>query len=263
MTTEFEFDRDTALEPAGDGSFTAVVSDRWNTLVGPDGGYVLAIATRALQHTLRLPDPLVTSAHFVRPVQPGDVSITTETIKLGRRHATGTARLSQDGKPRLIATATFCDLSATHGGELSLAAPPDLPAPEDALNPMDAMDTSAASIAERVDYRLGRLPGWVRGAPSGDPSIELWMRFTDGRPPDPLGLLFLVDAAPPAVLEIGELGSSTVEITVHVRARPAPGWLACRLQTKHLTGGYHEEDMDIWDCEGILVAQSRQLALLA
>ncbi|MGH2736311.1 MAG: thioesterase family protein, partial [Actinomycetota bacterium] len=91
---------------------------------------------------------------------------------------------------------------------------------------------------------------------------EFWMRFKEGRPADLLSLPMLVDAAAPAVLEIGEIGSSTMELTVHLRARPAPGWLACRVTTRHVIGGYHEEDFEIWDTEGTLVAQSRQLALL-
>jgi hypothetical protein len=41
---------------------------------------------------------------------------------------------------------------------------------------------------------------------------------------------------------------------IHVRARPAP---------RYMTTGYHEEDFEIWDSGGMLVAQSRQLALPA
>jgi MFS family permease len=72
----------------------------------------------------------------------------------------------------------------------------------------------------------------------------------------------MVDAAAPAVLELGEPGSATIELTVHVRAQPAPGWLACRALTRHVIGGFHEEDFEIWDAAGNLVAQSRQLAML-
>lgn len=49
---------------------------------------------------------------------------------------------------------------------------------------------------------------------------------------------------------------------MHLRAHPAPGWLACRAATRFVIGGYHEEDFEIWDSTGALVAQSRQLALL-
>ena len=89
------------------------------------------------------------------------------------------------------------------------------------------------------------------------------MRFRGGREADPLALAALVDSAAPAVLELGVHGSATMELTVHVRGRPAPGWLACRASTRYLIGGYHEEDFEIWDSTGRLVAQSRQFALLA
>lgn len=47
------------------------------------------------------------------------------------------------------------------------------------------------------------------------------------------------------------------------RARPEPGWLACRAGTRHVINGYHEEDFEIWDSGGRLVAQARQLARLS
>ena len=103
------------------------------------------------------------------------------------------------------------------------------------------------SITEQLEYRAPELPGWAQGAPAARPSFEFWMRFSDGRDADPLALAALVDGAAPAVLDIGAPGSATIELTVHVRARPAPGWLACRTTTRHVIGGYHEEDFEIWD----------------
>jgi hypothetical protein len=47
---------------------------------------------------------------------------------------------------------------------------------------------------------------------------------------------------------------------VHVRARPAPGMLLTRFTTRALIGGYLEEDGELWDSTGTLVAISRQLA---
>ncbi len=54
----------------------------------------------------------------------------------------------------------------------------------------------------------------------------------------------------------------TVELTAHIRARPAPGWLRCAFTTNYVTNGFLEEDGVIWDQAGTLVAQSRQLALV-
>ena len=54
----------------------------------------------------------------------------------------------------------------------------------------------------------------------------------------------------------------TIELTTHIRARPAPGWLRVVLRTRLLVDGYLDEDAEVWDEEDRLVAMSRQLALL-
>jgi len=113
-----------------------------------------------------------------------------------------------------------------------------------------------------------RLADHLRAAPEATEALlrrcesEGLVRYRDGRDADPLSLPAPVDAAAPVILDLGEVGSATVELTVHVRARPAPGWLACRSTTRFVAGGFHEEDFEIWDAAGVLVAQSRQLALL-
>ncbi len=262
MSSGSEFDSDTAVEKKGDNAFRGEVTDRWNTFAGPDGGYVLATIARAALESLPLPDPLAIDAHFLRPVATGELSITTEVVRVGRRHATASMSAFQNDKEVIRATVTAADLEQAAGRTEQLEAPLQLPDPESSPDPLEDFGDISPSIAHRVDYRFRDVPGWAQGKPSGSPTHELWMRFRDGRQPDPLSLLFFVDAAPPAILEIGELGSSTVQLSVHVRGRPAPGWLACRLATRHVLSGYHEEDMDIWDSKGNLVAQSRQLALL-
>jgi acyl-CoA thioesterase len=86
------------------------------------------------------------------------------------------------------------------------------------------------------------------------------MRLNEGGGQDLLSIPFLADAAPPAVMEVRATGSTTLEVTVHVRARPASAWLACLATTRYIINGYHEEDFEVWDETGQLVAQSRQLA---
>ena len=88
------------------------------------------------------------------------------------------------------------------------------------------------------------------------------MRLREGGGDDTLALALLVDAAAPAVMELGARGSTTVELTLHVRRRPRQGWFACRATTHSLLDGWHDEDFEVWDAEGNLVAQSRQLARL-
>jgi acyl-CoA thioesterase len=254
------FDEDTRVEKTSDG-YAARLSDRWNALGGvPNGGYLLAVALNALRHEMPLPDPVVASATYLRPGETGPAEIATEVARAGRRVATGEARLSQHGREIVRVVATFADLAAANGRTLIRSAPPALPPPEDAhelLAPLPGV-----TIVDRFEYRSAVPPGWANGAPTGESELAFWMRFRDGRDADPVALAAMVDAAAPAVLELGVPGSATIELTVHVRARPAPGWLACRAVTRHVIGGFHEEDFEIWDSAGALVAQSRQFALL-
>ena len=72
-----------------------------------------------------------------------------------------------------------------------------------------------------------------------------------------------VDALPPVTFNLGIMGwAPTLELTAHIRAKPAPGWLRLRHHTRNIAGGMFEEDCEVWDSADRLVAQSRQLALL-
>ena len=134
----------------------------------------------------------------------------------------------------------------------------------DAREPDPLLLLLAVDALPPVAFELG-LPGWT-------PTLELtahvrarpapgWLRMADGREPDPLLLLLAVDALPPVAFELGLPGwTPTLELTAHVRARPAPGWLRVNLTSRTMSGGYLEEDAEVWDSEGRLVALSRQLA---
>jgi Acyl-CoA thioesterase len=263
--TGYAFDTDTAVEAVAPGRYAATVTDRWSALGGgPNGGYLLGICLRALSADLpdSHPDPLVVSAYFLRPGTVGPAELRTEVVRAGRRIATGEAHLVQDGKEAVRVVANFADLGSAQGRTEVFGEAPKLPVPEECVDLTGGQSIPGLTIAERYEYRFPEAPGWLRGEPSGEPHKEFWMRFSDGRDADTMSLAPLVDGAAPAVVELGEYASSTVELTVHVRARPAPGWLACRVHTRYVIDGYHEEDFEIWDATGSLVAQGRQLALL-
>jgi acyl-CoA thioesterase len=50
-------------------------------------------------------------------------------------------------------------------------------------------------------------------------------------------------------------------MTVHWRGHVGPGWHLARFTTGTVAGGYLEEDGELFDEDGRLVAMSRQLAL--
>lgn len=257
------FETDTAVHCLDDDHFAATITDRWNGLAGrPLGGYVLAVGLRALQAAMPFPDLLVASGFFMRPVDPGSVDIRTELARTGKSSASGEVRLCQGGREALRCVATFADLDAADGQQLALAGPPDLPTPEDTFDLFEGGQPPAASIADRVEYRVADALQGRQQRQGRRPATTLWIRLREGGGHDTLAVPFLVDAAPPAVIEIGATGSTTFQLTTHVRARPHSGWFACRATTAFITDGYHEEDVELWDEEGRLLAQSRQLARL-
>ena len=279
---DFAFDEDSRVVAAGpEGAFTAALTGRWNGTAGAvNGGYMLAICTRALALAMPFPDPVVVSGFFLRPGTAGPAAVSASVISSGRSTAFGEAALTQDGKDVVRVTAAFARLGragpgAGPGAGAGAGAdagtgqdglvfldgtPPALPPPAECVG-VPVGSFGRASIAERIEFRSAELPGWFTGRPSGRPASEFWMRFADGREADLLSLPLLVDSTAPSVLELGA-GSTTIQLTVHLRAHPAPGWLACRATTRFVSNGYHEEDFEVWDSAGTLVAQSRQLALI-
>ena len=118
---------------------------------------------------------------------------------------------------------------------------------------------------DKVDLRLHPDDAGFRdGTPSGDPRVRGWFRFPGDEPVGSLGLLCVLDAFPPTVFnaDLPLAWVPTLELTAHVRRRPAPGWLSCEFTTRIVSSGFLEEDGLVWDREGRIVAQSRQLALV-
>lgn len=259
-----EFDHATASRPAGDGTRLVTITDAWDTPnLTRNGGYVLAVVAEAMRHSSPKKDILSASVNFLKPHPLGEAEVVSELVRDGRRTSVVLGRLLADGDATTTVTATFIDRDAVQDGYTHTPpARPTLPAPEDCVDAFAPVPKGAIKIADHFDYRHAAVPGWAQGSPSGAMEATYWTRFTDGREPDDLSLLSFPDAYPPVVADIGKIASATVQMTIHVYRRPAPGWLLVRVSTRHVIDGFHDEDVEIWDAEGHLVAQSRQLAIL-
>ena len=103
--------------------------------------------------------------------------------------------------------------------------------------------------------------GWRQHEPSGVPEMRGYVRLREPRDPDALLLALAVDALPPVVFGLGATGwAPTVELTWHMRGVPVPGPLQVAARCRHVSGGWFDEEAEVWDAAGRLVAQSRQLA---
>ena len=258
-----EFDEDTAVEATGAGRWRGRISDRWDIGPIPNGGYVLAVALSALRQAMPGKEPLTVTAHFLRRADHGPSDIHVDVVKRGRSTSTATVRMVQGGHDHLVGVATFGHLATAPDGAAFIdGAPPAVP-PLDAPEPA-AFGLAAPEIGKRFDIRFAdeSVP-FLRGERGDRAEIRGRIRFADGRAPDAHSLALFADALPPPVFNVMASGwVPTVELTVHVRARPSPGWLHCRFRTRFAFGGYLEEDGEIWDERGTLVALSRQLAAL-
>jgi acyl-CoA thioesterase len=244
--------------------WSGAIAPGWDIAANANGGYLLAIAARALSAALDRPDPVTISAHYLSPGRPGRVTIRTQVIKQGRSLGSGTAVLLSGGRPLLSCIGTFGELSGTAGPQVMDLAPPVMPDPDDCL-PVVATSTFPPPFMGKVELRLHPEDGqFLRGRHTGQALMRGWFRLRDDERADTIALLCAADAFPPTAFNAGlpMAWTPTIELTVHVRARPEPGWLRCTFATHFVTGGFLEEDGEIWDPAGRLVAQSRQLALV-
>ena len=139
---------------------------------------------------------------------------------------------------------------------------PAIPPPDACPGRSGSAQGVGLPILQRLDIRLH--PDEAVPGAAGRAQVSGWIRFADGRAADPLACLLMADAFPPAVFGLlGMVGwVPTIELTVHLRARPVPGWLLGRFWAEDLRDGRVIENGALWDSSGQLVAQSRQLALV-
>jgi hypothetical protein len=257
------FDLATAVR-GGPERFTAEVDPGWTVAGRPNGGYLLALVTRAALEAVGQPHPLAVSAHFLAPAEPGAAELEVRRLRAGGRLSTARVTLAQEGQARLeaLVTAGRIDPDAAPGWRRA-SGPAGLP-PVEACVPArpELPGGMRANLLDHIDLRIDpATAGWVAGRPGGRLEVRGWVRFSDGRAPDPLALLQVVDALPPSSFDLGlPSWAPTVELTVYLRGLPAPGWLACVVTGQLWQGGWFDEEAEVWDSAGNLVAQSRQFA---
>jgi len=270
---DYEFDRAIAVPPSAPGEYAAMLDPGWVVGGGVNGGYLLAVIGNAIRAELAesgQPDPVSVSAYYLTPTVPGPAVVRVRRVRTGGQRATVAASLvqQQDGEEveRITVLAVYGDLDRTPDEVQRQVTPPDLPPVEECIEARHAPEEvrRMAPLLERFGTRLDpACVGWAVGKPSGAGVIQGWFKLADDRPLDPIALLMVVDALPPVTFDLGLPGwAPTLELTAHVRARPAAGWAVVRHATRTISGGYFEEDCEVWDSAGRLVVQSRQLALL-
>lgn len=260
----FLLDDAVASTPLGNGTHRVELTADWNTANGtPNGGYVLALLLHATLQESAHPDPLSIAITYFRPAVAGTAEVRIREVRKGRRVSTYDALLAQDGKEIAHAVVSTHDWDAVGSVDHTPHAAPAVPPPSECQDVSALVPAGMVPILDRYTYRAPQAPGWLTGTPSGTTESLCWIRAADARPVDGLLAGAMTDAFPPVTAEIGHLASATIQLTVHFRRRPATTWALGHVVTRHVIHGYHDEDVELWDQQGRLIAQGRQLAILA
>jgi acyl-CoA thioesterase len=263
-TTVSAFQRATAVEPLGDGAWHATCDGEWATQLGANGGFIAAIVLRAMIAALDDParEARSLTCHYLRPPEMGEVRVEVAVERQGRTLSTLTARLTQGGRLCVIAVAAF---TVELAGAVDYAGlPPRAPEPDDVER---LAPPPEVPIVAQFDVRptLGGEP--YSGAP--EPVTGGWLRFADPQPLDAPALAMYADAWLPSPMPFLNRPAlaPTVDLTVHFRAPAVAAEIAddpvlAMFRSSTSAGGLFEEDGELWSRDGVLLAQSRQLALL-
>lgn len=263
MSGEFEAATSVRRRDDGTGSgvYDADIAPGWDIGGNANGGYLMALAAAAMGDAVDRP-PLSLTAHYLVPGKVGPCEVDVDVLRAGRRMATVAARLRANGDTSLALIGTFGE-QGEPGVAVTDGAPPPLPPVAECISSSPPVDSG---FIDRVSVRIRPGDGGFReGRPSGLAEIAGWFEFADRHPVDALGLLLAADAFAPVCFNRPEFPvgwAPTLELTVHVRGVPAPGPLRCVFRSRFMQNGMFEEDGEMWDSSGRLVAQSRQLALI-
>jgi len=262
------FDQATAVTALGGGAYTAVSDPDWEAPNGPNGGYLAAIVLRAMAADLgdaSRPARSIT-LHYLRPPRAGEIRIDVVVERSGRRLSNLTARVAQGDRLCVIATAAFA--GAFGPAPAHFAAPMPAVPPARDVEPYPAHE-GLPPIARRFVLR-----GAIGAPPFSGADEALtggWMSLHEPQPLDAALLALYADGWLPAAFTAltAPAFAPTIDLTIHFRdpaaaaAVPPEEPVLGIFRSRFEADGIIEEDGELWSPDGVLLAHSRQLALLA
>jgi acyl-CoA thioesterase len=257
-----DFERDTRLEGANR-RYRATLSADWE-IWGPNGGYLAAIALRAVGQEAKIPRPATFTSHFLSVGAFAPVDVEVVPIRQGRRSESFRVSISQEGRgllEGLVRTAAEGPgLGHRHG------AAPEAPDPETLASADELRDPEwpRYSFWQNLDARplhpeRFREPPTVR-----DPVWLEWYRFRPRATVDDPFLdasrsLLLIDTLswPAACQPHPDAPFIAPNLDVSVwfhQAAPESDWLLVDHECRVATGGLMGTTARVWSRDGRLLA---------
>lgn len=249
-------------------AFAGELNEHWT--IGPKvhGGAMLALCANAARLACGDTDalqPVAVSASYLWAPDPGPMQLVTTIRKRGRRVSLVDVELNQGERTAVRAVITLSEPEHQAPPLLSFnpVVPLMTPEPPPGLEPIGAGHPMEhiVHLAHGCDIRPALTTLGPR-SDGGPPVIEMWVR-PKGAAPDVLFALLCGDVSAPVTYSVNRNGwAPTVQLTAYLRAIPADGWLRVICSCVQIGQDWFDEDHTVVDCEGRIVVQSRQLAMV-
>ena len=261
-----DFATATALSPDGDG-FSGTLDRDWWGGVGPHGGYLAAILTRA---ALLAADPKQQlrslTVHYLDSAREGEFQVDVRRPRATRSNSTLELTLRQGDEPMLAGIAGLA--KARSCPELEGATMPEATPYEETEAGHFVKDRHLSDVdppfATQLEYRHCLGPDPLSGG--SEALTGGWLRLHGGHPVDQPAAALFVDAWWPAVWSrlrrVPRMPS--LDLTIHFRRQlpDADEPVLARFRSRLALDGFADEEGELWSADGRLLVQSRQLQVL-
>ena len=145
-----QFELDTAVERLGDLHYRGELIEGWRVGAVPNGGYVLAVAGRALRDALPHKDPLSVNAFYLAPTALGPIDCHVEILREARTTSFAQVKMFQEGELRVQVTAAYTDLDRLKGENWTGSPRPEYPA----WNDCEPSGDKGVEFRQKAELRL-------------------------------------------------------------------------------------------------------------
>ena len=258
------------LENVEDNIF--LVNPDTNYFVGntPHGGYLMAIMHKALTNVLPHSTAISSSVQYLDRIDAKPFELEVDTFKTSRGSSSGIVKLIQDKKICTTFTGTCSDFEFMKGYDDLQKPLPKIFKDKDKndyvkMNYDKISKGFTPAFIQQLECLIHPDHAWwnrEKGSDNSDNEARCSAFLEmEGGTPDQFCLSFYSDILPPVVSnKYGPLGwIPTITLTTHIRQLPSTSEVYADFKASDINKGYFEQDCNIWDLDGNLVASSRQL----
>jgi len=235
----------------------------------PHGGYLLALMNKAMTEVLPHPSSINSNIYYLDRTEPEPAELHVEVVRRSKGSSMGQVKLIQNNKITCLYSSICSDFQYMKGHSGLETPMPEI---------INSVQQDDFKVMNYENFKLGSTPSFIQQLNmSVHPDHAWWDReiSTDaaearcsaylelqGGVADTFVLSYLADILPPVVQnKYGPLGwVPTLTLTCNIRQLPKTNLLFIDGIAKDISNGYFEQDCNIWDMSGNLVATSRQLA---